>query len=323
MLLTILLLILGLILLIYGGNLVVDGSTTFATRMKIPSLIIGLTIVAFGTSIPELFVTMVSASEKAGELAFSDIIGSNIANTLLILGIAAIICPIIANSKLIKKNLSYLVFVTFIFWLLSDKIFIGQNAIALGLLGSTLLLISFIIFVYSQTKHILNNKNEEPLLIDYKKIQKFYAKNGTTFFAIISGFVLLFFGSRFVVDNALSIAKYFSLTEGFIGLTIVSIGTSLPELATIIIAGVKKEGGVMLGNIIGTNIFNLAFVLGLSGFAYGVSAHTYLRYDIIFLLVITLILYFIVIRKKVITKSAGYLMLITYISYLSYVFIRG
>lgn len=321
---TILLLILGFLLLIFGGNLVVDGSTSLAKKLNIPTLIIGLTVVAFGTSIPEFFVTTMSVVEGIGDFAVSDIVGSNIANSLLLLGIAMSINPIKTKSRIIHKMLLWLIGFSALFLILADKqLLFNKSMLHLGKIESTVLVAVFIYFVYTLIKHTIKLNNEKTLTEEYKSFSHNHKSIIFITFGLIAGLVLLIIGAKLVVDNALVISRNYGLSETFIGLTVLTLGTSLPELVTIIIASLKNEGEVVLGNIIGSNIFNIALIIGISGLIGNLTAHSVLRWDIIFMLLIPIVLYIVATKKKEYSKLFGYQFIGMYIIYLLAIAIRG
>ncbi len=321
---TFILLIFGFSLLILGGNIVIDGSTSLAKKLNIPTLIIGLTIVAFGTSIPEFFVTMMSVLVGIGAFAVSDIVGSNIANSLLLVGIAMIIRPIKTKSNVIHKMLLWLIGFSALFLFLADKQLIFNNPIIhIGKVESTVLVAVFMYFLYTLITHTIKLGNEQTLTEGYKSFN--HGHNSIFFitFGLISGLVLLILGAKLVVDNALIISRNYGLSETFIGLTVLTLGTSLPELVTIIIASIKDEGEVVLGNIIGSNIFNIAIIIGLAGLIGNLTAHSILRWDTIFMLVISIVLYFVATKRGKYSRLLGYQFIGLYIIYILTITIRG
>ena len=251
-------LVIGLILVIYGANIMVDGSASLAKSYNIPNIVIGLTVVAFGTSSPELAISAYSSYTGNPEIAVGNVVGSNIFNILFILGITSIIFPltILKNTVLKEIPLSLLAAVV-LYIMVKDSIFgNGPNEISLG---DSLVLLGFMsIFMYYLV-HIAKTSGEDEDL----EITKMTRSKSLLF--IIFGLVLLVGGGKLFVDNAVKLASSFGLSEAVIGLTIVAMGTSLPELATSVVAALKKNSDIAVGNVVGSNIFNIFFILGISG----------------------------------------------------------
>jgi len=324
MILTVLYIIIGFSLLVFGGNSVVKGSSALAKRLNVPTLIIGLTIVAFGTSIPELFITTLSVTKGIGDFAVSDIIGSNIANSLLILGIAIAIRPINAGSKIIHRMFVSLSVFSLLFWLLSDKqLIFNKSVIELGKIEALFLIVTFSYFVYYLIKKARALKNEKELTMEYEEFETNKKSALFIIIGIILGIISLLLGAKLVVDNAILITRFYNLSETYIGLTILTLGTSLPELTTIIVASLKNEGEVILGNIIGSNIFNIALILGLSGLVGNLSAHNILRIDIIFMILVSFLLHLVADKKKLFKPLFGYGLIALYLSYFIFISVRG
>lgn len=255
---SLLVLVIGLALVIYGANIMVDGSASLAKSYNISNIVIGLTVVSFGTSSPELAITIYSASTGNTELAIGNIVGSNIVNILLILGVTSIIYPltILRNTVLKEIPLSLLASIV-LFIMVKDSFFgNGPNMISLG---DSLVLLSFmVIFMYYLLNLAHTNGDKEEV-----KIQTMTRKK--SLLLIIGGLVLLVGGGKLFVDSAVKLAVSFGLSQAVIGLTIVAIGTSLPELATSVVAALKKNSDIAVGNAVGSNIFNIFLILGAGG----------------------------------------------------------
>lgn len=249
------LIIIGFILLIKGADILVDGSSAIAKKLHIPEIIIGLTIVSIGTSMPELFVSTTSAIEGHSDISIGNIIGSNICNLLLILGLSAIIRPVKfqKQTKIIENPMSIILTIMFLI-ICNTEQYISR---AEGLI----LIILFIIFlIYTIMMGIRSQKNMVLLeLEDTKNIS--LIKNVSL---IILGISILKIGGELVVDNAQEIARMLNVSEKIIGLTIVAVGTSLPELVTSVTAAIRGESDIAIGNIVGSNIFNMLLIIGLS-----------------------------------------------------------
>lgn len=252
------LLIVGFVVLILGADWLVSGASGLAKRLNVPDLVIGLTVVAFGTSAPELMVNLIAAFNKESEIALTNILGSNTINTFIILGISALIYPIKSQKSSRKYEIPWSVFAGLIILVMGTECFgfCGGEAIISRLDGVVLLLI-FSLFMYYTLKMAKNNtENQEEGFLPMK-IWK-------AVLLIAVGLVALVVGGKVIVINAVSIAQAFGVSQAVIGVTVVALGTSLPELATSAIAAFKKNPDLAIGNVIGSNIFNVFFVLGIS-----------------------------------------------------------
>lgn len=253
--LQILLLILGLLLLIKGADWLVEGASTIARKKKISDLAIGLTIVAFGTSAPELVVNVVAAVQDHQDIVFGNIIGSNNFNLLVILGIAGLITPLVVQSSTVYKEIPISLFAAIVLFVLANG-FLSQQSVLSRLDGMVLLVFFglFLFYVYKQLKR-------DPEKMEIKEVNMSVAK---IWGFIIVGLAALVIGGRLVVTSAVDMATAMGVSEKLIGLTIVAAGTSLPELATSVVAALKKNNDIAVGNIIGSNIFNIFFILGVT-----------------------------------------------------------
>jgi cation:H+ antiporter len=254
------LLVLGLVLLVSGADALVKGAARLASSIGIPSLVIGLTVVAFGTSAPELAVSINSVVSNKTELAIANVIGSNIFNILFILGLAAIITPLTISKQLIRQDVPIMVMISaLVFYMLTDA---HLSVLESGVL--VILLLTYTTFLFIQGKSTENDtletKNDE---VDSLISGSFPMWQSALW--LIFGLILLIIGSNLLVNSAVNIARAFGVSEAIIGLTIIAIGTSLPEVVTSIVASVKGQRDIAVGNVIGSNTFNLLAVLGISG----------------------------------------------------------
>lgn len=262
MLMEYVLFVVGFFLLIFGAEWLIDGASKLASRLGVSSLIIGLTVVAFGTSLPELVVSLYSAANDAPELAVGNILGSNIANTLLILGVVAVITPVYVHRKVVWREVLFNIAASVLLLLLVvGEQFLDPNAIVgLSRFDGIILVSYFVLFiVYAFRKHHLH-----ALAVENKPKGKKKTKISASVGMITLGIIGLVVGGQWIVDGAISISEYLGVGEGFIGLTIVALGTSMPELAASIAAIRKKKVDIAVGNVVGSNLFNILWVLGLT-----------------------------------------------------------
>lgn len=310
---SVLFLLIGFVLLIKGADFFVDGSSSVAKRLKVPSIIIGLTIVAMGTSLPECAVSVTASLSNNNALAISNAVGSNIFNLLVVCGACALFAPLtIKKSTLLKEfPLSILCAV-----LLLALGFFGSQ---LGIIDGAVFLLIFVVYIVwmvlsalKARKHSSLPENEDGKILPVWKCVLF----------IVGGCIAIKFGGDFVVDGASYIAQSFGLSQNLIGLTIVAIGTSLPELVTSIVAARKKEVDMALGNVIGSNIFNILFVLGTAATISPMAFVTENLIDIIVLIAVSLLIYLFSWTGKKINRPEGIIMLLIYIGFSAYICIR-
>lgn len=314
MILNCLLIILGFILLIKGADLLVDGASGIAKKFHIPEIIIGLTIVSIGTSMPELFVSITSAIDGLEDISLGNVIGSNICNLLLILGLSATINPIIFKKETRIIEIPMNLGITILFLILCN---IGNEVSRIDSVILITLFVAFIIYTI-----IIAKKGDEPNeeVVENKKQRK-------TIFNIIFitiGIVALKFGGDFVVENAEAIAKHFNISEKIIGLTIVAIGTSLPELVTSVTAAIKKDSDIAIGNIIGSNIFNMLLIIGAASAINPIKYNTSYNLQMIILIVATFVLglFPYTDKKDEMTRSNGITYLMLYALYMVVLFVK-
>lgn len=317
MFLAVISIVIGLAVLVAGAEGLVRGASSIAARFHISPLVIGLTVVAFGTSAPELAVNLISAINNEPELAIGNIIGSNIANILLILGISSLIVPLTVKASTVYKEIPFALLAVFLVFVMSNDVFInGSGANSLSRIDGIVLLSLLGVFMYYVYGLVKSEKSKQKELTDAGNETQNYAL-ATSIFFTLGGLVALMLGGRMLVSGAVSIATSFGLSEAFIGLTIVAIGTSLPELATSVVAATKKQADIAIGNIVGSNIFNVFFVLGTTSTILPLPVATKLNSDIIVAIIATFLLFvFIYIGKKhKLTKIEGSLLLVGYVIY--------
>lgn len=326
MIITILILLVGFALLVFGANKFVDGSAALAKNYKVSGLIIGLTIVACGTSAPELAVSVTAAVEHSSEIALSNIIGSNMFNMLGILGICAVMSPLVVEKGIIKRDFTVAAVSTLAvfvaiggFSIISHFKSTGQvvteNVATISGLGGAGLLLSYILYVAW-----IFMKEKNSALEDMSSVRIYSNKQCAVF--IITGLIMIIAGGKLVVYSAKTLALQAGMSETLVGLTIVAIGTSLPELVTSIIATRKGQLGIALGNVLGSNIFNLLFILGVSAIISPVAVNVASVYDILILLVITIISWGYAFTERKITRKEGLIMIFMYVMTVGYAAMR-
>lgn len=304
-----LLLILGFIMLIKGADWFVDGASGIAERFGIPEIVIGLTIVAFGTSAPEAAVSITAALQGNADISIGNIFGSNIMNILLILGITSIIAPLAVKKNTIKFEMPFLIIISILILTL------GLIGNAIGLIDGIIMWLFFGAFFVYLIKSSINSKRQ--LSKDDAEFQEIKPKKKLWISIVLTlvGLVLVVFGSNVTVDSASSLAKTFGLSERLIGLTIVAFGTSLPELVTSIIAGKRGKTDIAIGNIVGSNIFNILFVIGTTSLISQIPFADSFIIDGIIAIAAAVLLLLCCLRKKALTRTGGIIMLICYAAY--------
>jgi cation:H+ antiporter len=321
MFITYTLLILGIIFLIKGADYLVKGSSALAKKFGISSLVIGLTVVSFGTSAPELFVSIFAALEGNAEVTLGNIIGSNISNILLILGITAFITKLKVKRSTIWEEIPFAIVGAIMLLIIANANFLssGTNP-SIDLIHGIVLLAIFSLFLYYIFKKI---KKDKPKALKEKIIEPLPYYKIIPF--ILLGLAGLYFGGNLTVDAAVTIAKSFGLSEYLISATIIAIGTSLPELVTSVIAAKKKEVDIAVGNIIGSNIFNIFWILGITALFSPILIPSFITIDLIIHLAATLLLFFFAYTDKyhIIKRKEGIVFLICYIAYIAFLIIRG
>lgn len=312
MITNIILIIIGFIILVKGADLFIDGISSTAINLKVAKIIISLTIVAFGTSAPELAISIQGMMNDSGSVVLANVIGSTIVNTMLVVGVAAIIKPIKVKHEIVKKQLPLHLTAIIIFAI----IFLIGNGISRTdglILFNVFLAFLVYIFKFMKRKNTFFEKKEKP---KWKTIP-------SIIFAII-GLIAIFLGSDLAVDNCTDLAHKIGISEKLITMVILVVGTSAPELAMAISSAKKKEFDIILGNIIGTNIFNIGFVLGLPVLIFGnVSSIDFQLIDMVLMTLSGIVIYLFSKDDRVISKKEGYIMLAVFLEYYLYVIITG
>lgn len=315
MFIQVILLIIGFVVLIKGADIFVDGASSIALNCKLSKMLIGLTIVAFGTSAPEFAVSVKSIISNNSDMVIGNVIGSNILNILLIIGICSIIKPIKVKSNTVRKELPIvMLFSTLLFFLIKDDLFISNiNMISRN--DGFVIILFFTIFVYYLIS-IMRNKKDE----DSDDMAKYGIFKSICF--TLLGIVCIILGSNVVVDSASRIASMMGVSQKMIALTVVAFGTSLPELVTSIVSTRKGEQEILVGNIVGSNIFNIGIVLGLPVAMFGgIPAMGFNLIDLIAMIVAAILLFVFAFKDHKVGKFEGIVMLMIFVIYYSYVII--
>ena len=317
----ILLLIGGLILILLGANGLTDGAASVAKRFRIPPIVIGLTIIAFGTSAPELTVSVSSALKGSADIAIGNVVGSNIFNTLMIVGCTALFAPIIITRNTLRKEIPLCILSSIVLLICANDVFLDKaSENILNRVDGLLLLCFFVIFMgytfaIASKPVTMEQQAEHPVIEEETEIKSLPWWKSILY--IIGGLAALIYGGQLFVDGATGIARNLGVSESIIGLTLVAGGTSLPELATSIVAALKKNPEIAIGNVIGSNLFNIFFVLGCSASITPLHLSGITNFDL-FTLVgsgILLWLFGLFFAKRTITRIEGGIMILCYVAY--------
>ena len=316
MILDIALILLGLVMILVGSDWLVDGASGIARKYGISEFVIGMTIVGIGTSMPELVASVISAIGGHGDMALGNVTGSNICNILLILGITALISPIGYTKSNIRKDIPFAIGVSLFLLLMLYNgfgLFREMGTPGISRIDALFLLLIFVIFMIDSFKSAKQDPEEEAEEAKPMSIGK------ATMF-IISGLAGLIFGGRFFVDHTVSIAERFHVSEAFISITLMAIGTSLPELATCVVAALKGKNQLALGNVIGSNIFNISLIIGTSAAISPFEIQSISTIDMAMVIVAILLLWTsaFTFKKKKLDRIEGAIFLLCYIGYISY-----
>lgn len=316
-----LLFIIGFVLLIKGADWLVAGSAAIAKKNNVSNLVVGLTIVSMGTSMPELVVNVLASSKDASQIAIGNILGSNIANIWLILGVAAFIYPIKIKESTVFSEIPYSIIALLLVAFLANSNFWGSHPNSINQIDGILLMIFFGLFVAYIIRLAKNGKAD---MLDEVLDEKI--TTGKSIIMVFLGMAGLFFGGQWVVNGAIVAASHLGLSEAFIGLTIVAIGTSLPELVTSAMAAYKKNTDIAMANVIGSNIFNLLWVLGISAIIKPVEFDPKLNIDVLILLGASCLILFSLVTGRIknqIGKPTSILFLVLYVAYVVFLLYRG
>ena len=307
-------LLLGFIIIIKGSDMLVDGSVNLAKFLKIPTLVIGLTIVAIATGVPEIAISISSSLKGSNGLLLGNLLGSNIFNILFILGLIAIIKPLYIKKEIILKNYAFALLSCLVLFIISYDIYFGDSLVNVITRTEGILLLCFAgIFLYSTVLGATLDKN-----IKVEK-GKFSFKD---ILYIIVGIALIGLSAEVIVNSAVNISKWLGIGEDLIGLTIIAVGTNLPELVISIVAVRKGEADIAIGNLVGTNIYNIFLILGLAATINPITISSNAFIDIIVLAITSFIVYIFIQHKKDINRKEGIIMILLYIIYIVYVVIR-
>ncbi|MCJ8164413.1 calcium/sodium antiporter [Pontibacter sp. E15-1] len=312
----------GFVLLIKGADVLVAGASSVARSFGLSDMVVGLTVVSFGTSLPELIINVLSSLQGQSELAIGNVFGSNVANLLLILGVTAIICPLPINKNTILNELPFSLIATLLVGFLANATLLyNRTELYISRVDGIVLLFFFVLFmVYiyhiakTNKEEVLAQQSDEPVMPIRKSV-----------LMIVLGAGGLFLGGKWVVDGAVHIAQSFGMSESFIGLTVVAIGTSLPELVTSATAAFRRNIDIAVGNVVGSNIFNLLWILGVSALIRPLPFDVVSNSDIVMMIFAStlLILAMPLPRKNTIDRWKGVFFLLIYFSYIGYLVVRG
>lgn len=301
------LLVVGFILLIKGADFFVDGASSVAKLLKVPSVIIGLTIVAMGTSAPEAAVSISAGIAGSSDIALSNVIGSNIFNLLVVVGVAAIICPMTTEKVIMRRDIWWSLGAAAVTLVMMIDMKISRIEGMLLLCG----MVAYIAVLIVDARKNRDTGDEVKAMSPLKSA-----------LCILGGLAAIIVGGDLVVDSACDIAAAFGMSEALIGLTIVAAGTSLPELVTSVVAARKGDSGLALGNVVGSNIFNILFILGAASALTTINVAPELFIDTAILIAVTLLMYFLCRSKEKTSRGEGVLCVLVYAAYMAYIILR-
>lgn len=308
MIISILLIVIGMVLVLWGADRLTDGAVAIAQRMNVPEIVIGLTIVAMGTSMPEFCVSFAGALKGTADLAVGNVVGSNIFNVMLIVGVAAIVAPMSILKSTVKKDIPFAVFASLILFQLCLNNRITRTE-------ALVLLVMFAVFmVYT----VMAAKSGDTNSAEETAKQPKSSGLMKDFFYVIAGLAALIVGSNIFVDNATEIARLLGVSEAVIGLTIVAAGTSLPELATSIVAARKGQSAIAIGNVIGSNVFNILFIIGLTGVITPMQIVGLTNIDFAVMLGSMLLLWLMSFTKYTLSRWEGAVLAVLYVVYVGW-----
>lgn len=313
-------LIIGFVFLVKGADLFVEGSSSIAKKLKVPSIVIGLTIVAIGTSLPEAAVSITASVTNNNALAISNVLGSNIFNLMVVIGVCAILTPVAVQKDVVRRDLPFSVICALLLLVLGY-----MGSMSLGRVDGIILLLLYIAFlgfmIYTAMKaRKAGNENSSEVVAEAEEIKIMSVPKSILF--IIIGAVGIMIGGDVVVDSAVNIATSFGMSQTLVGLTIVALGTSLPELVTSVVAAKKREVDMALGNAIGSNVANILMILGIASSISPIPFHMEDLIDICVLVVFSLLIWLFAWTKKRIDKGEGLVMVVLYVIYVVYAAMR-
>lgn len=314
MILSIIILIVGFLLLVKGADFFVEGASDIARKLGIPSIVIGLTIVALGTSLPELAVSVTAAMKGNNDIALGNVTGSNIMNLLVVVGLAAVIQPVDVKRSVLRRDYIMMILMTFLMLAAVAESFWNNGKGNISRLDGAVLLGVTAGYMYHLIRTAVRDRIVEQFGITRPlPVSLLFCTGGAA--AIIGG-------GQMVVNSATDLAYRIGMSETLVGLTIVAIGTSLPELVTSVVAAKKGESEIALGNVLGSNILNIGFILGTSGVIHPIAVGMENVYDIIILITLTIIFLLPLWRKEQVSRATGAVMLGCYLGYMIYIIIR-
>ena len=303
--------------MIKGADYLVAGASAVAKKYNVSEIVIGLTIVSFGTSAPELLVNIIASFQGANDLAIGNILGSNISNTLLILGVSAIIYPLVVGKGTVYREIPFSLFSVVLLWIfVNDNFFKGEKSLLITRFDAIILLAFFLVFLY-YTFGTAKTKGDELKIETYS--------TWVSAAMILAGMVGMSLGAKWIVDGGIVLGERFGMSQAFIGLTVVALGTSLPELATSALAAYRKNSDIAIGNIVGSNIFNVLWILGFSALIKPLHFSSALNSDIYIVLISTIILFLFMFigKKNILQRWQGAVLVLMYVIYVGYLFVRG
>ena len=307
-------LLLSIVVIVKGSDMLVDGCVNLAKFLRVPTLVIGLTVVAIATGVPEIAISITSSIKGSNGLLLGNLLGSNMFNILFILGLIALIKPLLVKREIIIKNYLFALLSCFVLFVISYDVYFGDEFYNVITRSEGILLLCFAgIFLYST---ILGVMDERRLKVEKGK---FTAKDAV---CILIGILMVAISAEVIVNSSVNISKWFGISENLIGLTVIAVGTNLPELVTSVVAVRKGEIDMAIGNLVGTNIYNIFLILGIAATINPIAISPSSFMDIIILAITSIIVYIFIQHKKDISKIEGILMIGLYIVYIVYVVIR-
>ena len=316
--------ILGVVLVIWGADRLTEGASSLARGMRVPEIVIGLTIVAAGTSAPELFVSLVSALKGTADMAVGNVIGSNVFNTLLIVGCSAVVAPIAVAPNTVKKDIPFAIIASLLFFILCfddmNSPHLWGNEITRQ--DGLILLVGFLAFMFYTFRMAINSGElklrEEELGVEPVKEPRDYSRLWINLMWIVVGLSCLIGGSNLFVDAATYVAHRFGIRQSIVGLTIVAGGTSLPELATSVVAAYKGRSALAIGNVIGSNVFNILLILGITAVVHPMRIMGITIVDLMTMLISIGLMWIFAITKYYVSRREGWLLILMFAAYMGW-----